>query len=50
MDTSPLRWTTDPVSILTPSPWIGEHNEYVLREVLGLSNADLVELIINEVV
>ena len=49
MDTAPLRWTADPTPILTPSPWIGAHNEYVLREVLGRSDEDIVELIINEV-
>ena len=50
MDTMPLRWTDGPVPIRIPAPLVGEYNEYVLREVLGLSEEEIVDLIINEVI
>ena len=46
----PLRWTDGPAPIRLPASRVGEHNEYVLREVLGLSEDEFVELIINEVI
>ncbi|HEX2172275.1 MAG TPA: CoA transferase, partial [Dehalococcoidia bacterium] len=50
MDTMPLRWSDGPVPIRLPAPRLGEHTEAVLREVLGLSEEELVELILSEVV
>jgi crotonobetainyl-CoA:carnitine CoA-transferase CaiB-like acyl-CoA transferase len=35
---------------MRPAPLIGEHNEYVLREILGLSDDDIADLIIEGVI
>lgn len=50
MDTLPLRWTDGPVPVPAPAPLLGEYNEYVLQSVLGLSDDDLVELIVEEAI
>ncbi|HEX2174127.1 MAG TPA: CoA transferase [Dehalococcoidia bacterium] len=50
VDSCPLRWTADPVPVRYPAPLLGEHTEYVLREVLGLSEQEVVALIVDEVV
>ncbi|MEM7325628.1 MAG: CoA transferase [Actinomycetota bacterium] len=34
---------------LNRSPMLGEHNEYVVRELLGRSEADYIDLIVNDV-
>ena len=49
-DTLPLRWTDGPVPIRFAAPLLGEYTEYVLRELLGLSEDEYVELIVNDVV
>ena len=33
-----------------PAPLVGEHTETVLREILGLTEDEIAELIVNEVV
>jgi crotonobetainyl-CoA:carnitine CoA-transferase CaiB-like acyl-CoA transferase len=33
-----------PISIRTPAPCLGEHNQYVFKQVLGLSEAQITEL------
>ncbi|MFC2069872.1 CaiB/BaiF CoA transferase family protein [Chloroflexota bacterium] len=35
---------------LRPAPLLGEHNEYVLKEILGMSDEEMVELVIEEVI
>lgn len=50
MDTTPLRWSDSPAPIHRPAPLIGEHNEAVLTEVLGLSEEEIVALVIDEVI
>jgi len=41
---SPLRLSASPVSYRSPPPLLGEHTESVLAEVLGLDEAQIVEL------
>jgi crotonobetainyl-CoA:carnitine CoA-transferase CaiB-like acyl-CoA transferase len=36
--------STNPAHIRLPAPNLGEHNQYVLQELLGVSNAELAEL------
>ncbi len=36
--------STNPAHIQRPAPNLGEHNEYVLQELLGVSDAELAEL------
>ncbi len=44
-------WKTSECEIaLQRAPLLGEHNEYVLRELLGLSEADVADLRSNEVI
>ena len=33
-----------PLSIRKPPPCLGEHNNYVFKEVLGMSNEEIAEL------
>ncbi|MDD5289340.1 MAG: CoA transferase, partial [Dehalococcoidales bacterium] len=33
-----------------PAPLLGEHNDYVFRELLGMSDDEIAELIINEII
>ena len=37
-------------SELRPAPLLGEHNEYILRDILGMSDAEIEELVIEGVV
>ena len=39
------RMSRTPVGIRTPAPTLGEHNEYVYREILGLSEDEYRELL-----
>jgi crotonobetainyl-CoA:carnitine CoA-transferase CaiB-like acyl-CoA transferase len=41
----PMKYSSTPVSIRTPSPEIGQDNDYVLGELLGLGRADRDSLI-----
>ena len=41
-----MLWKMDrtPLGIRKPPPCLGEHNDYVFREVIGLSDAEIAEL------
>jgi crotonobetainyl-CoA:carnitine CoA-transferase CaiB-like acyl-CoA transferase len=41
---APYQFSETPTSIRRPAPLLGEHTEQVLREVIGLSDAEIVEL------
>ena len=45
----PVKLSRTPYEV-TPAPLLGEHNEQVLSEVLGISDADFVSLIVEGVV
>jgi crotonobetainyl-CoA:carnitine CoA-transferase CaiB-like acyl-CoA transferase len=38
------KMSETPLSIRKPPPCLGEHNNYVFKEVLGMSNEEIVEL------
>lgn len=48
IDREPARWRTVDHG-LTRSPGMGEHNEYVVRELLGYSDEEYIQLIVDEV-
>ena len=35
---------------LRPAPLLGEHSEYAFKEILGLSDEEIVELVVEEVI
>ena len=39
----PLKLSRSPWELRRPSPLLGEHREYVYREVLGIGEAELAE-------
>ena len=43
-ESSRMRFSRTPAAMKWPGPQIGEHNEFVLREVLGLGSAEIAEL------
>ncbi len=43
--TAPMKLSRSPIGIRRPAPLLGEHNEYVLGELLGLSKDDIQNLI-----
>jgi crotonobetainyl-CoA:carnitine CoA-transferase CaiB-like acyl-CoA transferase len=40
----PYKWTETPATVRRPAPCLGEHNEEVYCQELGLSKDDLVAL------
>ena len=50
IDRSPIVASGTPLPPITPAPLVGQHTEEVLREVLGLSQAEIDRLILDEVV
>lgn len=42
----PYRLSKTPPELTKPAPCIGEHNEYVLKEILGMSDDEVAELLI----
>jgi crotonobetainyl-CoA:carnitine CoA-transferase CaiB-like acyl-CoA transferase len=45
VENSRLRLSRTPARIAWPGPTYGQHNDQVLREILGLSDADIVRLV-----
>jgi crotonobetainyl-CoA:carnitine CoA-transferase CaiB-like acyl-CoA transferase len=43
-----MRFSRTPAVIRWPGPKIGEHNDYVLHELLGLNHEDIAELAIHK--
>lgn len=39
------KMSRTPIAIRTPAPLLGEHNEHVYQEILGLSDAEYLELV-----
>ena len=46
----PFRLSRTPGRLASPAPLLGQHNEYVLREVLGLDDAEIADLLVDQVV
>ncbi len=42
---APLRFRRHPLRPVSPSPILAQHNDYVLRDLLGLSHAEIEQLI-----
>ena len=42
----PYRFSKTPYELTMPAPCLGQHNEYVLKEVLGMSDDEVAELLI----
>ena len=40
----PIKMSETPARPIRPAPCLGEHNEYVLREILGLSEEEIEDL------
>ena len=47
---SPFLLDGQPLPVRRPSPLVGEHTEWVLREVIGLSEEEYLECVVQEVV
>jgi crotonobetainyl-CoA:carnitine CoA-transferase CaiB-like acyl-CoA transferase len=43
-----MRFSRTPAVVTWPGPQIGEHNDYVLRQLLGMSDEEITELVIDE--
>jgi benzylsuccinate CoA-transferase BbsF subunit len=42
----PYRFSKTPHELTMPAPCLGQHNEYVLKEVLGMSDDEIAELLV----
>jgi crotonobetainyl-CoA:carnitine CoA-transferase CaiB-like acyl-CoA transferase len=49
-DGIPARLSATPGRLATPAPLLGEHNDYVLREILGYTDAEIADLLMEQVV
>lgn len=47
---SPIRLSKTPAHIRMPAPCLGEHNEYVLSNIVGLSREEIQELVDQQVI
>jgi crotonobetainyl-CoA:carnitine CoA-transferase CaiB-like acyl-CoA transferase len=43
-----MRFSRTPAAAAWPAPEIGEHNDHVLREILGMGEDEITELVIDE--
>ena len=50
IDADAMHFVGQPERVLERAPMLGEHNEYVLREVLGLSEKEFDELVVEGVI
>jgi crotonobetainyl-CoA:carnitine CoA-transferase CaiB-like acyl-CoA transferase len=48
IESSRMRFSRTPATATWPAPAIGEHNDHVLRELLGLSDEEITELVLDE--
>jgi crotonobetainyl-CoA:carnitine CoA-transferase CaiB-like acyl-CoA transferase len=44
-----FRLSKPPAQYRTPSPCLGEHNERVCKEILGLSDEEIADLLVEQV-
>ena len=49
LDTYPFRLSSTPGRVSSPAPLMGEHNDHVLTSILGMSEDEVNELIIEGV-
>lgn len=47
-DGPPLRLSKTPGELRTPAPLLGEHNEYVCKEILGMNDDEIAEALIEQ--
>ena len=47
-DGAPFRLSKTPGSLRTPAPCLGEHNEYVCKEILGMSDDEIAEALVEQ--
>jgi crotonobetainyl-CoA:carnitine CoA-transferase CaiB-like acyl-CoA transferase len=45
----PWHFSSTPLAVRRPAPLLGQHNEYVVKEILGYSNAQFQTLVDNDV-
>jgi crotonobetainyl-CoA:carnitine CoA-transferase CaiB-like acyl-CoA transferase len=48
IETSRMRFSRTPAAAVWPGPEIGEHNDLVLREILGMTEEEITELVVDE--
>ena len=48
IETSRMRFSRTPAVAAWPGPEIGQHNDHVLREILGMSDEEITELVTDE--
>jgi len=48
IETSRMRFSRTPATAAWPGPEIGQHNDHVLRELIGLTDEEITELVIDE--
>jgi crotonobetainyl-CoA:carnitine CoA-transferase CaiB-like acyl-CoA transferase len=48
IETSRMRFSRTPATAAWSAPEIGQHNDHVLRELLGLTDEEITELVIDE--
>jgi benzylsuccinate CoA-transferase BbsF subunit len=41
----PYRFSKTPAELTLPAPCIGQHNEYILKEILGMSDEEVADLV-----
>jgi crotonobetainyl-CoA:carnitine CoA-transferase CaiB-like acyl-CoA transferase len=47
-DGAPFRLSKTPGSLRTPAPCLGEHNEYVCKGILGMSDEEIAEALVEQ--
>ncbi len=48
--TAPMHFSESPVKIRKPAPFLGEHNEYVLGELLGMTRDEIADMAADRVI